>query len=61
MQVTIHQGLVEVMVDILKVIANFVDNFHIEVTILSAPQVHTLLDHMHARCAGSHSFLTAIR
>ena len=28
---------------------------------LSAPQVHALLDHMCARCAGSHSFLAAVR
>ena len=61
LQVTIHQGLVEVQADILKAIANFVDNFHIGVTTLSAPQVCALLDHMHARCAGSHSFLAAIR
>ena len=55
---TIHEGLVKVQADILKVIAN---NFHIEATTLSAPQVHTLLDHMCARCAGSHSFLAAIQ
>ena len=42
-------------------IANVVDNFHIKVTILSAPQVHALLDHMHTRHAGSHSFLAAIQ
>ena len=58
---TIHQGLVEAQADILKAIASFVDNFHIKVTTLSAPQVHALLDHMHARHAGSHSFLAAIR
>ena len=58
---TIHEGLVEVQTDILEVTANFVDNFHIKVTTLSAPQVHALLDHMCARCAGSHSFLAAIR
>ena len=61
LQVTIHQGLVEVQADILKAIANFINNFYIEVTTLSAPQVHALLDHMHARHAGSHSFLAAIR
>ena len=61
LQVTIHQGLVEVQADILEMIANFVDNFHIEVTTLSAPQMCALLDHMHVRCAGSHSFLAAIR
>ena len=60
LQVTIHEGLVKVQADILKAIANFVDNFHIEVTTLSAPQVHALLNHMCARCAGSHSFLAAI-
>ena len=59
-QVTIHKGLVEVQADILKAIANFIDNFHIKVTTLSAPQVHALLDHMCARCADSHSFLAAI-
>ena len=60
LQVTIHKGLVEVQADILKAIANFVDNFHIDVTTLSAPQVCALLDHMLARHAGSHSFLAAI-
>ena len=45
LQMTIHQRLVEVQADILEVIANFVDNFHIEVTTLSAPQVRALLDH----------------
>ena len=61
LQVTIHQGLVEVQADILEVIANFVDNFHIKVTTLSAPQVSALLDHMCARHDGSCSFLAAIR
>ena len=61
LQVTIHERLVKVQADILKATANFVDNFHIEVTTLSAPQVHALLDHMHARCAGSHSFLAAVQ
>ena len=61
LQVTIHEGLVKIQGDIFEAIANFVNNFHIEVTTLSAPQVHALLDHMHARCAGSHSFLAAIQ
>ena len=61
LQVTIHEGLVKVQADILKAIPNFVNNFHIEVTTLSAPQVCALLDHMHARCAGSHSFLAAVQ
>ena len=54
LQVTIHEGLVDVQDDILKAIANFIDNFHIVVATLSAPQVHALLDHMRARCTGSH-------
>ena len=53
-QVTIHQGLVEAQTDILKAIAGFIDHFHIKVMTLSAPQVHALLDHMCAQCAGSH-------
>ena len=57
LQVTIHQGLVEVP----AVIANFINNFHIKVTTLFAPQVHALLDHMCARHAGSHSFLAAMK
>ena len=58
---TIHKGLVEVQADILKAIANFANNFHIEVTTLSAPQVRALPNHMHARHAGRHSFLAAIQ
>ena len=61
LQVTIHKGLVKVHDDILEAIANFTDNFHITVKMLSAPQVHALLDHMHARHAGSHSFLAAVQ
>ena len=61
LRVTIHKGLVEIQADILEAIANFVNNFHIELTTLSAPQVHALLDHMDARHAGSHSFLSAIQ
>ena len=61
LQMTIHQGLVEAQADILKAIAGFIDHFHIEVTTLCAPQVHALLDHMGTKCAGSHSFLAAIR
>ena len=61
LQMTIHKELVEVQADILKSIANFIYNFHIELTTLSAPQVHALLDHMRARHAGSHSFLAAVQ
>ena len=61
LQVAIHEGLIKVQDDLLEVIANFADNFHITVTMLSAPQACALLDHMCARCASSHSFLAAIR
>ena len=57
----IHEGLVEVQDDILEAIANFTDNFYITVTTLSALQMCTLLDHMCARCVGSHSFLAAVQ
>ena len=60
LQVTIHEGLVKVQADILEAITNFVNNFHIKVTTLSAPQVHALLDYMPARHAGSHFFLAAV-
>ena len=60
LQVAIHEGLVEVQDDMLKATANFANNFHITVTTLSAAQVHALLDHMHARHAGSHSSLAAV-
>ena len=58
---TIYQGLIEAQADILKAIASFIDHFHNEVTTLSAPEIHALFDHMHARHAGNHSFLAAIR
>ena len=45
LQVAIHEGLVKVQDDLLEAIANFTDNFHITVTMLSAHQVHALLDH----------------
>ena len=57
----IKEGLVKVQDDLLEAIANFTDNFHITITTLSAPQVCALFDHMCARCAGSHSFLAAVR
>ena len=57
LQVAIDEGLVKVQDDLLEAIVNFTDNFHITVTMLSAPQVHALLNHM----CGSHSFLAAVR
>ena len=61
LQVAIHEGLVKVHDDNLEAIANFTDNFHITVTMLLTPHVCALLDYMHARHAGSHSFLAAVR
>ena len=51
----------EAEADILEAIAGFIDNCHVEVTTLLAPQVHALLDHMHAHWAGSNSFLDAVK
>ena len=51
----------EAQADVLEVIMGFVNNFHIAVMTLSAPQVHALLDHMCACHAGSNSFLAAIK
>ena len=61
LQVAIHKGLIEVQDDLLESIVNFTNNFHITMTMLSAPQVCDLLDHMQARQTGSHSFLAAVR
>ena len=56
LQVAIHEGLVE-----FQAIANFTDNCHITVMTLSTLQVHALLSHIHARHAGCHSFLSAVK
>ena len=61
LQVMIHKGLVEAQADILKAITGFINIFHIKVMTLSAPQVHALLNQMHARHTGSHFFLAVIR
>ena len=45
LQVTIHEGLMET-------ISSFVDHFQSEITTLSPPQMHSLLDHLQARCGG---------
>ena len=49
LQVVIHEGLVKVQDYLLEAIANFTDNFHITVTMLSASQVCALLNHMCTR------------
>ena len=61
LQVAIHEGLAKVQDDILEAIANFTDNFHITVTMLSVPQMCALMDHLHARHASSHFLLAAVR
>ena len=49
LQVMIHQGLMEAQADILEAIAGFIDNFHIEVTTLPAPQVPCWTTCIHTR------------
>ena len=60
-QVTINEGLVETQMELLETISSFVDHFQSEMTTLSAPQMHALLDHLWTRCGGSQALLDAIR
>ena len=46
LQVTIHEGLMETQRDLLEAIGGFIDQFQTELTTLSPPQIHTLLDHL---------------
>ena len=61
LQVTIQEGLMETQTELLKIIAGFMDHFHTEMITLSPPQLHTLLDHLHARWAGGQVLLDVIR
>ena len=47
--------------DLLEVIGGFVDQFQTEITTLSPPQMHALLDHLHTRWGGGQALLDAIR
>ena len=60
LQVTIQEGLMETQTELLKTIAGFIDHFQMEMITLS-PQMHALLDHLHARWAGGQALLDAIR
>ena len=60
LQVTINEGLMEIQMELLKTISSFVDHFQSEMTTLSPPQVHALLDHLRARCGGGQTLLDAI-
>ena len=61
LQVTIQEGLMETQTELLKTIAGFIDYFQMEMITLSPPQMHTLLDHLHARWAGEQALLDVIR
>ena len=51
----------EIQMELLETISSFVDYFQSEMTTLSPPQVHALLDHLWARCGGGQTLLDAIR
>ena len=52
LQVTINEGFMETQMELLKTISGFVDHFQSEMTTLSPPQMHALLDHLQTRCGG---------
>ena len=52
LQVTINEVLMETQMELLKTISGFVDHFQSEMTTLSPPQMHALLDHLQTRCGG---------
>ena len=61
LQVTINEGLMETQMELLETIGSFVDHFQSEMTTLSPPQMHALLDHLQTRHGGSQALLDAIR
>ena len=60
LQVTIHEGLMKTQTELLETIGSFVDHFQSEMTTLSPPQMHALLDHLQARCGGGQALVDAI-
>ena len=52
LQATIYEGLLETQRDLLEVVGRFIDQFQTEMTTLSPPQMHTLLDHLRTRQGG---------
>ena len=61
LQVTINERLMETQMELLETIGSIVDHFQSEMTTLSPPQMHTLLDHLWTRCGGGQALLNAIR
>ena len=61
LQVTIHEGLMETQMELLETIGSFVDHFQSEMTNLSPPQMHALLDHLQTRRGGGQVLLDAIQ
>ena len=61
LQVTINEGLMETQMELLETISGFVDHFQPEMTMLSPPQMHALLDHLQTRCGGGQALLDAIQ
>ena len=61
LQVTIQEGLMETQTELLETIAGFMDHLQMEMITLSPPQMHALLDHLHARQAGGQALLDVIR
>ena len=46
LQATIHEGLLETQRDLLEAVGGFIDQFQTEMTTLSPPQMHALLNHL---------------
>ena len=61
LQAAINEGLMETQMELLETIGSFVDHFQSEMTALSPPQMHTLLDHLWTRHGGGQTLLKAIR
>ena len=61
LKVTIHEGLMETQMKLLKTIGGFVDHFQSEMTILFPHQMYALLDHLWTRCGGGQALLDAIQ
>ena len=60
LQVTMNEGLMETQMELLETISSFVGHFQSEMTTLSVPQVHALLDHLWTRRGGGQALLDAI-
>ena len=61
LQVTINEGLMETQMELLETISRFVHHFRSEMTTLSPPQMHAVLNHLWTRHGGGQALLDAIR